>query len=412
MNYPKIRFNGFTDEWEKCKLGDLSDSFEYGLNAAAKNYDGKNKYLRITDIDEDNHLFKKNGLTSPDIDLSDAENYKLKVNDILFARTGASVGKTYRYDIRDGLVYYAGFLIRARINKEFDAEFIYQNTLTKNYNQYIQVTSQRSGQPGVNAQEYSKFELSVPYLEEQQKIGQFFKKIDEIIILHQRKLELLKEQKKGFLQKMFPKTGQTAPEIRFKGFTDDWEQHKLGDKSERVAVGFVGTIDKFYIEKEFGVPMYRTGNLNGERLNINNLKYVTTEFHNKNKKSQLKFGDILIARHGENGKAVIYSSYEEANCLNIVIIRPKFIDIDSYFLMNYINSPSISNKIQSLSAGSTQNVINTKEIERLFLHFPSKAEQQKIGQLFKQLDDTITLHQRKLEKLKESKQAFLQKMFV
>ncbi|MGM0183507.1 type I restriction enzyme, S subunit [Enterococcus sp. AZ150] len=200
---PEIRFPEFTDPWEQRKLRDLSDSFEYGLNAAAKEYDGKNKYLRITDIDEDSHLFKQTGLTSPDIDLSDAENFKLKVNDILFARTGASVGKTYRYDSRDGLVYYAGFLIRARIRNEFDAEFIYQNTLTKNYNQYIQVTSQRSGQPGVNAQEYAKFELFVPSLEEQQKIGQFFKQLDDTIALHQRELDTLEEMKKTLLKEMF-----------------------------------------------------------------------------------------------------------------------------------------------------------------------------------------------------------------
>ncbi|MDT2733110.1 restriction endonuclease subunit S [Enterococcus thailandicus] len=198
-----MRFAGFDEEWEQRKLGEVVECFEYGLNAAAREYDGKNKYLRITDIDEETHLFKSEKLTSPDINLSNADNYKLKENDVLFARTGASVGKTYRYRLEDGLIYYAGFLIRARIKSEFSTEFIFQNTLTSKYNQYIKIASQRSGQPGVNAQEYSKFELFVPNLEEQQKIGSFFKQLDDAIALHQTKLEKLKQLKQAFLQKMF-----------------------------------------------------------------------------------------------------------------------------------------------------------------------------------------------------------------
>ena len=184
---PEIRFKGFTDAWEQRKLGDIASSFEYGLNAAAKEYDGENKYIRITDIDDNTHEFLTDGLTSPDIDLNGAENYKLAEGDILFARTGASVGKSYIYKNSYGLVYYAGFLIRARIKEEYDAEFVFQNMLTEKYNKYIAVTSQRSGQPGVNAQEYSEFEIQVPKKEEQTKIGTYFSNIDNLITLHQRK---------------------------------------------------------------------------------------------------------------------------------------------------------------------------------------------------------------------------------
>ena len=187
MGKPEIRFKGYTDEWEQRKLGDIASSFEYGLNAAAKEYDGENKYIRITDIDDNTHKFLTDNLTSPDIDLTGADNYKLTEGDILFARTGASVGKTYIYRNSDGLVYYAGFLIRARIKEEYDAEFVFQNTLTDRYNKYIAVTSQRSGQPGVNAQEYAEFEINVPKKEEQTKIGTYFRNIDHLITLHQRK---------------------------------------------------------------------------------------------------------------------------------------------------------------------------------------------------------------------------------
>lgn len=200
---PRIRFPEFNEDWEQRKFGEIASSFEYGLNAAAKEYDGENKYIRITDIDDNTHEFLSDSLTSPDIDLTGAENYKLTKGDILFARTGASVGKSYIYRDYDGLVYYAGFLIRARIKNEYDAEFVFQNTLTDKYNKYIAVTSQRSGQPGVNAQEYSEFKIQVPKKEEQIKIGKYFQNLDNLITLHQRKLEHLQKLKKGLLQQLF-----------------------------------------------------------------------------------------------------------------------------------------------------------------------------------------------------------------
>ena len=188
---PSIRFRGFTDDWEQRKLGDLSSSFEYGLNAAAKKYDGENKYIRITDIDDDSREFVRTDLSSPDTDLSNAENYRLSEGDILFARTGASVGKSYIYRISDGLVYYAGFLIKARIKNFFNPEFVFQNTLKTDYERFIKVTSIRSGQPGVNAQEYAQYEIMVPSRLEQDKVSTYMNKLDNLITLHQRKYDKL-----------------------------------------------------------------------------------------------------------------------------------------------------------------------------------------------------------------------------
>ncbi len=194
---PDIRFPEFSDAWEQRKLGELSSSFEYGLNAAAKDFDGENKYIRITDIDDETRQFLPTNLTSPDIDLQNAENYKLEEGDIVFARTGASVGKTYIYKDFDGLVYYAGFLIRAKIKPEFNVDFVFYNTLTTDYERFIYITSQRSGQPGVNAQEYSEYEFYVPSYEEQSKISKVFNNLDHLITLHQRELEETKKKKKS-----------------------------------------------------------------------------------------------------------------------------------------------------------------------------------------------------------------------
>ena len=202
-SYPEIRFKGFTDPWEQRKLSEMCDTFEYGLNAAAKEFDGNNKYIRITDIDDASREFLLSDLSSPDICLDGMSKYLLSSGDIVFARTGASVGKTYIYRENDGIVYFAGFLIRAKVNQDNDAEFVFQSTLSPSYEKYIRITSQRSGQPGVNAQEYGEYDLFAPSKEEQQRIGHFLRGIDNLITLHQRELEKLQNIKKSMLEKMF-----------------------------------------------------------------------------------------------------------------------------------------------------------------------------------------------------------------
>ena len=171
--------------WEQRKLGSIAASFDYGLNAAATEYDGQNKYLRITDIDDTTHEFLKSDLTTPLADLAMSADYLLEEGDLLFARTGASVGKTYLYRQYDGTVYFAGFLIRARIGESADPEFVYQATLTDAYKKYVAITSQRSGQPGVNAQEYADYQLMLPSRTEQQQIGMTLRSLDNLITLHQ-----------------------------------------------------------------------------------------------------------------------------------------------------------------------------------------------------------------------------------
>ena len=182
----------YTFSWEQRKLSEMCGTFEYGLNASAKEFDGKNKYIRITDIDDASREFLLSDLSSPDICLDGMSKYLLSSGDIVFARTGASVGKTYIYRENDGIVYFAGFLIRAKVNQDNDAEFVFQSTLSPSYEKYIRITSQRSGQPGVNAQEYGEYDLFAPSKEEQQRIGHFLRGIDNLITLHQRKPFLMK----------------------------------------------------------------------------------------------------------------------------------------------------------------------------------------------------------------------------
>ena len=367
MGKTKIRFKGYTEDWEQRKLGELASSFEYGLNAAAKEYDGENKYIRITDIDDNTHEFLTDNLTSPDIDLTGADNYKLTEGDILFARTGASVGKSYIYKNSDGLVYYAGFLIRARIKEEYDTEFVFQNTLTDRYNKYIAVTSQRSGQPGVNAQEYAEFEIKVPKKEEQTKIGTYFRNIDNLITLHQRKCDEAKKLKKCMLQKMFPKDGEKVPEIRFSGFTGDWKQRKLGEIIE-VCSGR----DYKHLEKG-NVPVYGTG---GYMLSVSKALSADKDA-------------VGIGRKGTIDKPYILKApFWTVDTLFYCVSKE---DCDLNFIFDIFQNINWKALDESTGVPSLSKAV----INKVKVLIPSVVEQIKIGKYFSLLDNRITFHHRK-----------------
>lgn len=216
---PKLRFSGFTDEWKKSNLGNISSNEMYGMNSAAKDYDGFNKYIRITDISETSNKFIPNPLTSPDGYLED--KYKLKKGDIVFARTGASTGKTYLYDDNDRNLYFAGFLIKFHIDNA-NPKFIFYNTLKEEYLNWVSIMSVRSGQPGINSNEYKKLPIILPSLDEQNEISNFLTSIDKKIDLLERKHQFYQEFKKYLMQQIF------TQKLRF-NFTDDWKQYKLKD---------------------------------------------------------------------------------------------------------------------------------------------------------------------------------------
>ena len=188
-------------EWEEKKLKDVVSGFEYGMNSSAIEFDGINKYIRITDIDESSNKYRNENIVSPDGILED--KYLVKENDILFARTGASVGKTYLYDKNDGKVYFAGFLIRANVNRNNNSKFIFMQTQTDEYKRWVKIMSMRSGQPGINSQEYATYNINIPCIEEQNRIAKFLTNIDDIIEKENKKLIQMRYLKKGLLQQMF-----------------------------------------------------------------------------------------------------------------------------------------------------------------------------------------------------------------
>ena len=374
----------------------MCGTFEYGLNAAAKEFDGKNKYIRITDIDDASREFLLSDLSSPDICLDGMSKYLLSSGDIVFARTGASVGKTYIYRENDGIVYFAGFLIRAKVNQDNDAEFVFQSTLSPSYEKYIRITSQRSGQPGVNAQEYGEYDLFAPSKEEQQRIGHFLRGIDSLITLHQRKYDKLQVLKKAMLEKMFPKNGSSVPEIRFKGFTDAWEQRKLGEvveritrKNENLESTLPLTISAQYgliNQNEFFDKRIASKDVSGYFL-VRNGEFA----YNKSTSSDAPWGAIKRLDRYESG------------VLSTLYIVFKILDerkTSSDYIVTYYNTDLWHKGIQAIAAEGARNhgLLNVAPADffETNLTMPKNyAEQQQIGSFFQQLDHLITLHQRK-----------------
>ena len=369
---PAIRFKGFTDAWEQRKLGELSDSFEYGLNAAATEYDGKNKYIRITDIDDESRRFVKTDLTSPEIDLSNAENYKLKIGDILFARTGASVGKSYIYNESDGLVYYAGFLIRTRIKPEYNAEFVFQSTLTGQYNDYIRINSQRSGQPGVNAQEYAEFSFLIPELDEQYKIGTFFRNLDNLITLHRREPCLILLLIRDINKKV----------------SYAWEQRKVGEllieRNEQAPMSDEYPLMAF-IANEGVAPKGERYDRSSLVSDTENKLYKRTEsgdfIYSSN---NLETGSIGLNKYGKASISPVYSVFQPTGIA------------DSDFLGRRLVRKDFINAMVKWRQGVIygQWRIHESDFIKIEIPVPSVKEQRKIGAILDDLDNLITLHQR------------------
>lgn len=218
--YKRIQRDIVPKDWTIKSLAEVCDNFSYGMNAAAKTYDGYNKYIRITDIDDNNHIYTGLDIVSPDADLE--LKYRVQENDILFARTGATVGKTYLYNKNDGILFFAGFLIRANVPMD-NSYYVYEQTLTRRYLNWVRIMSQRSGQPGINAQEYGTYTFPYCCVEEQQRIAAILTTQDKVIELKEKRLAEKQRQKKYLMQQLL--TGKK----RLPGFNKTWNTVELGE---------------------------------------------------------------------------------------------------------------------------------------------------------------------------------------
>lgn len=404
---PEIRFKGFSGEWVDSDLKSFSDSFSYGLNASAVKFDGVNKYLRITDIDEKSRRFDYCQLTSPDADLSKSDNYLLKNGDILFARTGASVGKTYIYNEQDGKVYFAGFLIRASINHKASAQFIFQNTQTHEYARFVATTSQRSGQPGINAKEYGEYRLFSPTEPEQIAIGNYFQKLDALINQHQQKHDKLSNIKKAMLEKMFPKQGETTPEIRFKGFSGEWEEKELGELAEIVRGASPRPIeDPKWFDSQSSVGWLRIRDVTEQDGRIHYLEQRISKL-GQEKTRVLHEKHLLLSIAASVGKPVVNYVKTGVHDGFLIFKKPLF---ELEFMYQWLKS--FETKWQQFGQPGSQVNLNSDIVKSQTVTIPTSEEQTAIGNYFQKLDTLINQHQQQITKLNNIKQACLSKMFV
>ena len=404
---PELRFKGFTDDWKQCKFSNLaevrrgltykpSDVQQYGI-----------RVLRSSNIAEDTFLIKSDDVF---VNKEAVKIDKVKNGDILITAANGSNRLVGKHALIEGIendTVHGGFMLVARAEKP---EFVNAIMSSSWYSKFINIfVSGGNGAIGnLSKSDLENQKVYVPSEIEQQKIGSFFKQLDDTIALHQRKLDLLKEQKKGFLQKMFPKNGAKVPELRFAGFADDWEERKLGDISYKVKEKnktgeFTETLTN---SAEYGIINQR----DFFNKDISNAKNLTGYYVVKNDDFVYNprisnFAPVGPIKRNKLGRTGVMSPL-------YYVFRTH--DIDKNYLEKYFDTV-YWHRFMKLNGDSGVRADRFAIKESVFVEmpipYPTIEEQEKIGSFFKQLDDTIALHQRKLDLLKEQKKGYLQKMF-
>ena len=395
LNVPNLRFPEFTGEWMKCKFGEIATGFDYGMNAAAKPYDGQNKYIRITDIDEASSTYNNSSIVSPDGILS--ENYVVNEGDILLARTGASTGKSYLYRKSDGKLYYAGFLIRANV-AEHNPYFVFSQLHTHRYWRWVSIMSARSGQPGINSLEYASFPIFTTTLKEENKISSLLSLIDERIttqnkiiekyesliqaIIYQKKMDGIRE---GNWQKTeLSKVLQERTEKNINGYTIC---------SVSVSQGVINQIE--YLGRSFAAK---------ETSHYNVVKYGDIVY-TKSPTGDFPYG-IVKRNYIKNAVAVspLYGVYKPINDNIGVILHFYFMQSNNAF--NYLH-PLIQK-----GAKNTINITNARFLENSIPLPKTEDEVVYIANALTSIQTKIDVEKSLLCSYEKEKQYLLRQMFI
>ena len=388
-NIPKIRFKGFTEPWEKCKFSDVVAT-RRGLTYKPSDI-RKNgvRVLRSSNITEDSFTLRDDDVFV----VREAVNIGYaRENDILITAANGSSRLVGKHTIVSGIpeksVVHGGFMFLGTTKEPY---FVSASMRSSWYRRFIELfVSGGNGAIGnLNKNDLDNQEIAIPSEEEQKIIGAFFHQLDNLITLHQRKYEKLKQIKKSLLEKMFPHEGKNVPEIRFKGFTKPWERRKLGDVATEMVAG--GDIDKNLILDEGRYPVIANALTNDGIVGY------------YNEDCRIKAPAVTVTGRGEVGHA----KARNIDFTPVVRLLSLKSNHDVFFLENAINTL----KIVIESTGVPQ--LTVPQLAKYELFFPeSLNEEEKIGSFFRNLDHLITLHQRKYEKLKQIKKSLLEKMFA
>ena len=391
--YPQLRFKGFDDPWEQRKLGDISRVIDPHPSHRAPVATEKGiPFIGIGDVDEIGNInYKTSRIVDEKIYDEHHNRYDLSIPSIGIGRV-ASLGKVIR--LRDDIGKYAVSPTMSVIQFSYtnDLDFLYANMNTPLFQKQFKSFSNGSTRQSVGIQDLRILLISLPNdLKEQQKIGSFFKQLDNTIALHQRKLAKLKELKQGYLQKLFPKNGSKFPQLRFAGFADAWERRKLGEittsfDSQRMPL-------ESSTRQSGSYPYYgATGVIDSVNDYIFDGEYVLLAEDGAN--IVTRTSPIAYLTHGK---------FWLNNHAHIMKVR----EGSDYFLLSLLEKIDYS----KLNSGTAQPKLNAKTVSGLNIMIPTAQEQMHIAALLRSFDDTIALHQRKLEKLQELKKGYLQKMF-
>ena len=415
---PKLRFKEFNDDWLTTTIGKVSQgNLSYGMNAAAKDFDGTNKYIRITDIDEFSNKYLYDNVVSPAGKLDN--NFLLKNNDIIFARTGASTGKTYLYNPEDGILYYAGFLIKAHIKDDICAKFIFYCTKLDKYKKWVSITSLRSGQPGINAQEYSNYKFKIPTLLEQEKIAGFLSKVDELINECEAEVKDLEEQKKGLMQKIF------SQQIRFKDSNNnpypDWEYMPVGKVfdtiTDFVAAGSFADLRKNveYQNRPSYAQLIRTVDLK-KKFQQDDAVYVNEAAFKFLWRVNLDENSLILPNIGANIGEVYYVTPNKLPYIHNVL-GPNAILLKSSknnlsYLYAYAQTDYFKKALFLQVGASGQPKFNKTDLKTIIVPIPYLEEQEKIAKVLSKMDELIEEKKALLSDWQRFKKGLLQQMFV
>ena len=400
---PAIRFKGFSDAWEQRKVGEVSESYSGGTPSVGvkEYYGGQIPFIRSAEINSEiTELF----LTEEGLKNSSAR--LVAVGDILYALYGATSGEVGRARLK-GAINQA--ILAIKPHTDYDSEYLAQ-WLRKSKHSIIE-TYLQGGQGNLSGTIVKELSVDFPSLKEQKAIGDFFRQLDNLITLHQRKFEKLTNVKKSMLEKMFPQNGSSYPIIRFKGFTDPWEQRKLGEMGQT----YTGLSGK--TKDDFGHGQARFVTYMNVFSNPISNPEMTEPIEIDPKQNEVEVGDVFFTTSSETPEEVGMSSillekrgktYLNSFCFGF---RPSE-KIDSYYLAYMLRSESTRAKIILLAQGISRYNISKNKVMEIAVSLPSLDEQKMIGQYFSQLDNLITLHQRELEKLQNIKKSMLEKMFV
>ena len=387
-----MRFPEFSGEWKMATFGDIAKGFDYGMNAAAKSFDGNNKYIRITDIDEVSSQYLYDDVVSPDGELED--RYLVKENDILLARTGASTGKSYLYRNSDGKLYFAGFLIRANIYKH-NSYFVFSQLHTLRYKKWISVMSARSGQPGINSQEYASFPVYTTSLQEEDKIATFLKLLDERIITQNKIIEDLKKLKSAIIDYAINSL--------------DTDFAKFGSLYETAGEGGTPTTSNTSFYDNGKIPFVKIDDLKQKYL-TENKDFITELGLQKSSAWLVPTRSILFSNGASIGEITI-TTYPVCTKQGILGIVPKS-NIDVEFLYYFMSSTYFKKAISRIVTEGTMKTAYLKDINNILCPIPTKEKQQGIAKMPSDLNSKIDYEQSLLKLFIMQKQYLLRQMFI